>query len=116
MFVWNMVFHTEGVEQLLTACFLATHHGNAPSLNNAIIILVVHMACQGVFQQNRPAGLSGHRQLSGIGIQWQQFGGELEGFDFGFVPIAVGGGNRKRSFARNARIEEAAIIYALVLP
>jgi hypothetical protein len=35
-----------------------------------------------------PAILSGHRQLPGIGIQWQQYGGELEGFDFWSVPIS----------------------------
>jgi hypothetical protein len=37
-----------------------------------------------------PARLSGHRQLPCIGIQWQQFGGELEGFDFWSVPIPAG--------------------------
>jgi hypothetical protein len=31
MVLRNMVFHAEGVEQLLTTCCLTTHHGNASS-------------------------------------------------------------------------------------
>ncbi len=35
---------------------------------------------------NLPLMRSNYRQLRGTVIQWQQFGGEIEGFDLGFVP------------------------------
>jgi len=34
-----------------------------------------------------PGALGGHRQLLGSEIQWLFSGGELEGFNFGKVPI-----------------------------
>jgi hypothetical protein len=47
------------------------------------------MACQEVFQQNKPGALGDHRQLPGSEIQWLFFGGTLEGFNFDTVPIAA---------------------------
>lgn len=35
--------------------------------------------------------------------------------DGSFVPIAAGGGNRERSFAKNAKNEEEVIRYALAI-
>jgi hypothetical protein len=68
-------------------------------LNNAIIITAMHMACQGVFQQNRPGVADDHRQLNALEIQRVFHDGALEGFNFGLVPCPDGPDSAERTVA-----------------
>ena len=59
--------------------------------------MTLHKMRKGLFQHNRPAGLSDHRQLPGTGTQWQQFDGELVGISERSVPTTAGQDSIKRT-------------------
>jgi hypothetical protein len=48
-------------------------------------------------------------------FQWLLLGGELEGFDFGFVPIAAGEGKWKRPLVPTIRIVTAAVQFSIFI-
>ena len=82
-------------------------------LRDALPVNFGAFALGGASVRSWPAILRDHRQLPGIGIQWQQFGGEILGISEYSVPIPAGQVSserlaRKISFLRTG-IYEAAV-------